>query len=71
MYRLDDRELVTSGMNEFFGEIWGIRGDEVDAVRGVNGADVLRRVHALIKDDGHVLLSATLHCRADLVDDRL
>jgi len=58
-------------MNEIFGEVWRIRGDEVGAIRGVNSADILLRVHALVECDGHVPLPASLHCRAELVDDRL
>jgi hypothetical protein len=69
MSSLHDFELVTPGMDEFFGEIRGIRGDERNAIHDVDGRKIVRRVHALVEDDSNFLLSTPQHGLADVIKD--
>ena len=63
-----DFELVTTGMDEFFGEIRGIRGDEVKTIHDIDGGEIVRRIHPLVEDDGNFLLPASLHGLTDVIE---
>jgi hypothetical protein len=62
-------EVITVDMDEFFGEIGRIRGDEVNTIPVVDDGEIVRRIHALVEDDGDFFLSTPQHGLADVIKD--
>jgi len=56
-------------MDEFFGELGRIRGNEVNTISGVDDGEIVTKIHALVENDGDFLLPASLHGLADVIED--